>query len=105
MKALGLLGIGALLWSQAALADGPIPCTCRAEGTSYTLGAVVCMKTPDGPKMARCDKVLNNTSWTPLTVPCPTARNGSAVPQQLASTPAGTLAYVRLAASPDLLHP
>ena len=74
MRALGLLGIGALLWSQAASADGPIPCTCRAEGTSFGLGAVVCMKTPDGPQLVRCERVLNNTSWTPLQTPCPTAR-------------------------------
>lgn len=73
MRALGLLGIGALLWSQAASADGPIPCTCRAEGTSFALGAVMCMKTPDGPQLVRCERVLNNTSWKPLQTPCPTA--------------------------------
>jgi hypothetical protein len=79
MRALGLLGIGALLWSQAASADGPIPCTCRAEGTSFALGAVVCMKTPDGPQLVRCERVLNNTSWQPTKVPCPTARAGGGV--------------------------
>jgi hypothetical protein len=87
MRALGLLGIGALLWSPAASADGPIngsingsiPCTCRAEGTSFALGAVVCMKTPDGPQLVRCERVLNNTSWQPTKVPCPTARAGLGV--------------------------
>ena len=86
MRALGLLGIGALLWSQAASADGPIPCTCRAEGTSFGLGAVVCMKTPDGPQLVRCERVLNNTSWKPLQTPCPTARAGATVVAGLAPT-------------------
>ncbi len=79
MRALGLFGVGALLWSQAASADGPIPCTCRAEGTSFALGAVVCMKTPEGLRLARCERVLNNTSWTPLQAPCPTAGVGVTV--------------------------
>ena len=76
MRALCLLGAGALLWSQAAVADGPIPCTCRAAGTSHALGAVVCLKTPAGPRLARCERLLNNTSWKPLEVPCPTAAAG-----------------------------
>ena len=79
MRALGLLGLGALLWSHAASADGPIPCTCRAQGTSFALGAVVCLKTPEGPRLARCERVLNNTSWTPLETPCPTARAGRTI--------------------------
>jgi hypothetical protein len=74
MRALGLLGIGALLWSHAASTDGPIPCTCRAAGTSHALSAVVCMKTPDGLQLVRCERVLNNTSWQPLRTPCPTTR-------------------------------
>ncbi len=92
MRALGLLGVGALLWSQAASADGPvngsIPCTCRAEGTSFALGAVVCMKTPDGPQLVRCERVLNNTSWQPLQTPCPTARAGTGLLASLRA-PAG----------------
>jgi hypothetical protein len=79
MRALGLLGVGALLWSHAASADGPIPCTCRAAGTSHALGAVLCMKTPDGPQLVRCERVLNNTSWRPLQTPCPTARAAATV--------------------------
>lgn len=87
MRALGLLGLGALLWSHAASADGPIPCTCRAAGTSHALGSVVCMKTPDGLQLVRCERVLNNTSWKPLQTPCPTARSGRTVVAGLA--PAG----------------
>jgi hypothetical protein len=87
MRALGLLGVGVLLWSQAASADGPIPCTCRAQGTSFALGAVVCLKTPEGPRLARCERVLNNTSWTPLEMPCPTARTGPTVVAGLAAAP------------------
>ena len=88
MRALGLLGFGALLWSQAASADGPIPCTCRAEGTSFALGAGVCMRTPDGPQLVRCERVLNNTSWQPMRTPCPTAAIGASVVAGL-SAPGG----------------
>jgi len=30
----------------------------------------VCMSTHLGVQMARCDLVLNNTSWVPIGVPC-----------------------------------
>jgi hypothetical protein len=85
MRALCLFGVGALLWSCPAFADGPIPCTCRAAGTSHALGAVVCLKTPDGPRLARCERVLNNTSWTPLATPCPTAGAGRTILAGLAA--------------------
>jgi|GEM_PF-4162097 len=86
MRALGIIAVGALLWSHAASADGPIPCTCRAEGTSFGLGAVLCMKTPDGRQLVRCERVLNNTSWQPMQTPCPTARAGATVIAGLAVT-------------------
>lgn len=48
-------------------------CTCRAEGVEATLGDTVCLKTSNGPRLARCEMVLNNTSWKFLDGPCPQA--------------------------------
>jgi hypothetical protein len=38
-----------------------------------TLGDIVCIATPDGPRLAQCAMVLNNPSWTFLDKPCPQA--------------------------------
>ncbi|HEX2255689.1 MAG TPA: hypothetical protein VHG92_03120 [Afifellaceae bacterium] len=51
---------------SAAAAD----CTCRAKGVVADQGELVCLATPQGERMARCDKVLNNASWTFLEQPC-----------------------------------
>ncbi len=48
----------------------PIPCRCRHQGSAYRLGDTVCMSTHLGVQVARCDLVLNNTSWIPTGVPC-----------------------------------
>lgn len=37
------------------------------------MGETVCMKTPTGSRLARCDMALNNTSWVFLDAPCPSA--------------------------------
>ena len=64
------------------------PCKCRARGVTATLGQTLCIPTPNGPRLARCDMVLNNTSWTFLSGPCPQAtldllleESGSRYPQ------------------------
>ena len=41
----------------------PIPWLCRSGGSVYRLGDTVCMSTHLGVQTARCDLVLNNTSW------------------------------------------
>jgi len=48
----------------------PIPSLCRSGGSVYQLGVTVCMNTHLGVQLARCDLVLNNTSWVPIGVPC-----------------------------------
>lgn len=48
-------------------------CTCRYKGAEVTEGQTACIKTPKGMQMARCERVLNNTSWKFLEVPCPLA--------------------------------
>jgi hypothetical protein len=45
-------------------------CTCRFMGRKYELGVMLCLKTPNGPRMARCELNLNNTSWKPTSTPC-----------------------------------
>lgn len=52
----------------------PIPCRCRYRGDAYPLGDTVCMNTPLGTQLARCDLFLNNTSWVPTGVPCTMSR-------------------------------
>ena len=46
-------------------------CTCRVEGRSVAVGATACLRTADGPKLAECGMVLNNTSWQITRRPCP----------------------------------
>jgi len=70
-----LLGIAVALGmaAPAAADEAGIPCYCRANGASHPVGAVVCLSTPSGMSLARCGRVLNNTSWSILSAPCPTA--------------------------------
>lgn len=49
-------------------------CTCRAtDGSDIAEGATACIRSPAGMTLARCEKVLNNTSWKFLGQPCPQA--------------------------------
>lgn len=50
-------------------------CTCRARNVEAQEGQTVCVRTPNGSQMARCEKVLNNTSWRFLGTPCPVSEN------------------------------
>ena len=69
--ALGLAGIlvGSMALSSNANA-GP-NCTCRHSGGEIAEGQTACIKSPNGMTMARCERVLNNTSWKMLEMPCP----------------------------------
>lgn len=69
----GFLGIFVLPATALAAPD----CTCRYDGGEVAEGQTACIKGPKGMTMARCEKVLNNTSWKMLNQPCPQ----SAVPQ------------------------
>lgn len=57
--------------SGPAFAEGD--CTCRGNGQDIPEGQTVCLKTASGMQMARCERVLNNTSWKMLDNDCPTA--------------------------------
>ena len=60
-----------LVISQQVLAQTKVPCTCRYQGEDFVLGEEVCMDRTSGSTMARCEMVLNNTSWKFTEAPCP----------------------------------
>ncbi|MCG6857772.1 MAG: hypothetical protein LJE67_06865 [Salaquimonas sp.] len=75
MKGLALvLGImtSAILAPAVAMAGGD-GCTCRYNAGEVFEGQTACIRTSSGSMLARCEKVLNNTSWKMLNQPCPTA--------------------------------
>jgi hypothetical protein len=48
-------------------------CMCRAVGVIVSEGETVCITTPDGRKLARCEKSQNVSSWRFLQDGCPSA--------------------------------
>ena len=52
-------GILVLTYPAHAGAD----CTCKYKNLDIPEGQIACLKTPNGEQMARCVRVLNNTSW------------------------------------------
>lgn len=64
---------GLLLAVPASAGDS---CNCVANGQRVELGKLFCIKTASGKEfLARCERVLNNTSWKRLQDSCPTAQN------------------------------
>ncbi|MEM7301074.1 MAG: hypothetical protein AAF468_08325 [Pseudomonadota bacterium] len=66
-------------------------CKCRFNGGYVEEGQTVCMKTPTGMSLARCERVLNNTSWKILQNGCPAAKLDVEPPH----TPIGKLLSAR----------
>lgn len=64
------LGSLLLVAQPARSADN---CTCRGNDRDIPVGETVCLKTASGGKLARCETVLNNTSWKILAPDCPVA--------------------------------
>jgi len=69
-----LIGIGTASWAQN------VSCTCRYQGEDYGVGESICVKSPQGMRMATCAMVLNNTSWKFSNAPCPLSLNESVQP-------------------------
>jgi hypothetical protein len=46
-------------------------CFCHAQGRMFAYGESVCLRTPQGPRLAQCQMELNVTSWTFTERPCP----------------------------------
>lgn len=79
-----------VLLAIAAPAFAGEKCVCRANGKNFEEGQVTCFRLPSGMKLARCERVLNNTSWKMLGDGCPSAVASSAG-QQLALCLPGSL--------------
>jgi|GEM_PF-2655217 len=73
LAAVAMLAFFAVI-APAAIADPN--CTCRYRGQSYTVKSCVCINRGDGPQLACCELVLNNTSWSFSDKGCPTASKG-----------------------------
>ena len=71
----------AICIASAVLAGAASPasadCTCRGPGVVAHHGQTVCLRTPTGLRLARCEMMLNNSSWTFLPDPCPQASRQS----------------------------
>jgi hypothetical protein len=62
------LGLALALTAPAPLLAAP---TCLANGKSFNVGETTCLTVADQSHFARCDMVLNNTSWTKIKDECP----------------------------------
>lgn len=49
----------------------PLDCYCRAQGRFYAEGETICLRTPEGPRIALCDMAINVMSWIITPRPCP----------------------------------
>jgi hypothetical protein len=52
-------------------AHDPMNCYCRALGKTFAVGETACLRTGEGPRLAECGMVLNNTSWQFTGRTCP----------------------------------
>lgn len=64
-----------------------IPCRCRFKDRAYRLGEQVCMQTAVGTVFARCDLLLNNTSWVPTGTPCQVSSTSRPLDEPVRVTP------------------
>lgn len=54
----------------ASAAPALAECRCLYRGGEAKQGETACIITAKGPTLARCEMVLNNSSWTILNKPC-----------------------------------
>lgn len=80
----GVRGPGVVSIADGSAALGGPDCTCRYFEVNYRLGETVCLRSPEGPRLARCSMVLNNTTWETLDRSCPTSARA---PMTLAAAP------------------
>lgn len=77
-----LLGAAVLIvpaWTAAGPPDAR--CTCRnRDGSKHALGAVVCLSVDGRKYLARCEMVLNVTSWQKVQDGCPLAATVGPIP-------------------------
>jgi hypothetical protein len=70
---IGSLLIAGALLVRAAGAHTTHPCPCRHPGGVAPPGAVICLNVDGKRSLARCEMVLNNSSWRFLDESCPIA--------------------------------
>jgi hypothetical protein len=75
-----LTGLASALLLGATVSSAAADCACRAPGFIVQHGETVCLNTPSGPRLARCEKVLNNASWKFLAESCPEASRATERP-------------------------
>jgi hypothetical protein len=87
-------GAAVALLSAAAIHPAAADCICRARGITVTHGQTVCIPTPEGTRLARCEMVSNVASWKFLDAPCPQASigYGQSIPGKM---PVGGLSILR----------
>jgi hypothetical protein len=54
-----------------AQSHDPLDCYCRAQGQIFAPGATICLRTPQGARMAECRMVINVMSWGLTDQACP----------------------------------
>lgn len=57
-------------WAQMP-GHNPLDCYCRAQGKTFAVGQSICLRTAQGPKLARCRMEINVTSWAISEESCP----------------------------------
>lgn len=61
---------GALLTSASTVFAEERKCKCVANGAMYVEGQVVCLRIGSSRFTARCERFLNNTTWTRIQDGC-----------------------------------
>lgn len=70
---MGLFFGTVLMVPTVSFAD--IKCECRYFGNYVPVGSKICINTPEGARMAKCEMMLNNPTWQFEEGECPLAYN------------------------------
>lgn len=89
--------IGLTFWAFSAALVSAAPALaaseCLANGMSFQIGQTACLTLSGKPHLARCEVVLNNTSWTKIQDDCSPSKRApqpDATPQSEPVHPSAT---------------